>query len=95
MDLSDGCVSLINAYDAYLTPRHLVLALEPVLGGNLGAYVRDRSASASHGLVMGEDEARYYFKVHPACLHSHHMLHPSFLHLHRAGCLKAPSLPKA
>lgn len=63
MDLSDGCVSLISAYDAYLTPTHLVLALEPVLGGNLGTYVQERSLRTKHGLVMDEIEARYYFKV--------------------------------
>ncbi len=63
MELSDDCVSLIDAYDVYLTPQHLVLALEPVRGGSLSTYVQDRALRSHHGLVLGEDEARYYFQV--------------------------------
>ena len=63
MDLSEGCVSMINAYDCYLTPQHLVLALEPVLGGNLKDYLDVRASKAHHGYVLDEDEARYFFQV--------------------------------
>ncbi|KAK9817476.1 hypothetical protein WJX74_000353 [Apatococcus lobatus] len=78
MDLSEGCVSMIDAYDAYLTPQHLVLSLEPVLGGNLKAYLDVKASKASNGYVMDEDEARYFFQqivlslVH---LHEHSWTH--------------------
>lgn len=54
---------MINAFDCYLTPQHLVLSLEPVLGGNLKEYLDVRASKAHHGYVLDENEARFFFQV--------------------------------
>ena len=77
MNLSEGCVSMIQAYDAYLTPQHLVLSLEPVLGGTLRLFVEERTERrhGHRGMVLGEDEARYFFQVNLCPLLAHIICH--------------------
>ena len=61
-DLAPGHVSLINVYEAILTPQHLGLVMEWAAGGCLTTRVADRFPQTSAGsLVMEEDEARFYF----------------------------------
>ena len=53
---------LINVYEAILTPQHLGLVMEWAAGGCLTTRVADRFPQSTPGnLVMGEDEARFYF----------------------------------
>lgn len=64
MDLSQGCVSIVTAYEALLTPTHLALVMEVAEGGSLTSHVANRYTAASKGQpIMGEDEARYLFQV--------------------------------
>ena len=74
MDMSEGCVSMIAAYDVYLTPGHLVLSMEPLLGGDLKTYVDVKASKARNGYVMDEDEARYFFQV--SCCRLAQLAHP-------------------
>lgn len=61
-DLAPGHVSLINVYEAILTPQHLGLVMEWAAGGCLTTRVADRFPHSTPGsLIMGEDEARFYF----------------------------------
>lgn len=56
----------MNAREAVLTEKHLALVMEYAAGGSLTAYVSQRWQHATHtGLFLGEDEARYFFRVTP------------------------------
>ena len=47
-----------------LTETHLALVMEYAAGNSLTGYVADKWQHAQHtGLFLGEDEARYFFKV--------------------------------
>lgn len=62
--LGEGHVSIVNAKEAILTEKHLALVMEYAAGGSLTAYVSQRWQQATHtGLFLGEDEARYFFRV--------------------------------
>jgi hypothetical protein len=64
MQLGEGSVNLINVYDLILTPSHLALVMEVAEGNSLTSYVADKWQHADpHGLVLDEDEGRFYFKV--------------------------------
>ena len=66
-------MNLIDVYQLILTPTHLAICMEWASGGSLTSYVADKWQNASpNGLVLSEDEARYFFKVAqhvslPAC----------------------------
>ncbi|KAK9848557.1 hypothetical protein WJX84_002199, partial [Apatococcus fuscideae] len=63
MDLSQGCVSIVTAYEALLTPTHLALVMEEAPGGSLTAHIAHRFETSSKGeTIMSEDEARYLFQ---------------------------------
>ncbi len=62
--LGEGHASIVNAREAILTEKHLALVMEYAAGGSLTAYVSQRWQHATHtGLFLGEDEARYFFRV--------------------------------
>lgn len=62
--LGEGHISIVNAKEAILTEKHLALVMEYAPGGSLTAYVSQRWQHATHtGLFLGEDEARYFFRV--------------------------------
>ena len=64
MELSQGCVHIVTAYEAVLTPTHLALVMEEAQGGSLTSHVATRYSSAGKGEpIMTEDEARYLFQV--------------------------------
>jgi hypothetical protein len=64
--LGEGHISIVNAKEAVLTEKHLALVMEYAAGGSLTAYVSQRWQHATHtGLFLGEDEARYFFRVPP------------------------------
>jgi len=47
-----------------LTETHLALVMEYAAGNSLTGYVADKWQHAQHtGLFLGEDEARYFFRV--------------------------------
>jgi len=49
-----------------LTETHLALVMEYAAGNSLTGYVADKWQHAQHtGLFLGEDEARYFFRVRP------------------------------
>lgn len=63
-EIGEGHVNLINVYQLILTPTHLALCMEWASGGSLTSYVADKWQHANpNGLVLSEDEARYFFKV--------------------------------
>lgn len=63
-ELGAGHISIVNAKEAVLTEKHLALVMEYAAGGSLTAYVSQRWQHATHtGLFLGEDEARYFFRV--------------------------------
>ncbi len=63
-EIGEGHANLVNVYQLILTPTHLALCMEWASGGSLTSYVADKWQSADpSGLVMAEDEARYFFKV--------------------------------
>ena len=73
MELSQGCVSIVTAYEAILTPTHLALVMEEAQGGSLTSHIAQRFSQSVKGqTIMSEDEARYLFQV---------SLRPFFLHL--------------
>lgn len=52
-------------YEVILTPDYLALIMEYAEGGSLTAHVAERWGTAKPGgLIMDEDEARYFFRVH-------------------------------
>ena len=58
----------MKAKEALLTEKHLALVMEYAAGGSLTAYVSQRWQHATHtGLFLGEDEARFFFRVSPVC----------------------------
>ena len=62
--LGEGHISIVNAKEAILTEKHLALVMEYAPGGSLTSYVSQRWQHATHtGLFLGEDEARYFFRV--------------------------------
>ncbi|KAK9820902.1 hypothetical protein WJX74_004269 [Apatococcus lobatus] len=79
MDLSQGCVSIVTAYEALLTPTHLALVMEVAEGGSLTSHVANRYTTANKGQpIMGEDEARYLFQqliIAVAHCHKHGWAH--------------------
>lgn len=63
-EIGGGHVNLVDVYQLLLTPTHLALCMEWASGGSLTSYVADKWQNASpDGLVLSEDEARYFFKV--------------------------------
>ena len=64
-DLGAGHFNIVTSKEVILTPSHLAFVLEYVSGGTLTKYVSDRWCTVSErgGLFLGEDEARYFFKV--------------------------------
>ena len=66
--LGEGHVSIVDAKEAILTEKHLALSMEYAAGGSLTAYVSQRWQHATHtGMFLGEDEARYFFRVSNCC----------------------------
>lgn len=66
MELGPGHINLINVYEAILTADHLAVVMEVAEGGSLTTYVAERWASAKPGgLILTEDEGRYFFRVRP------------------------------
>lgn len=62
---------MVDVHQLLLTPTHLALCMDYASGGSLTSYVAERWQHADpSGLVMPEDEGRYFFKVgvakHPA-----------------------------
>lgn len=73
-EIGEGHANLVNVYQLILTPTHLALCMEWASGGSLTSYVADKWQSADpSGLVMSEDEARYFFQAIYQC----HQLLPS------------------
>lgn len=63
-ELGPGHINLINVYEAILTPDHLGVVMEYAAGGALTAHVAERwGAAKPGGLILNEDEARYFFRV--------------------------------
>ena len=99
-DLAPGHVSLINVYEAILTPQHLGLVMEWAAGGSLTSRIADRFPQSQPGsLIMGEDEARFYFTQYVDAVdycHKHDIAHRSaYAHFHAllACCmLSQPSI---
>ena len=66
--LGEGHINIVKAKEALLTEKHLALVMEYAAGGSLTAYVSQRWQHATHtGLFLGEDEARFFFRVSAAC----------------------------
>eukprot|EP00891_Asterochloris_glomerata_P000072 jgi/Astpho2/72/e_gw1.00004.30.1_t len=62
-EISEGHINLIKVYDLILTPTHLGLVMEAAEGGSLTSYVADKFPDIDpQGLILSEDESRYYFK---------------------------------
>ncbi|BDA44043.1 Serine/threonine-protein kinase SAPK3 [Coccomyxa sp. Obi] len=62
-ELGPGHINLINVYEAILTPDHLGIVMEYATGGALTAHVAERwGAAKPGGLILSEDEARYFFR---------------------------------
>ncbi|DBA66108.1 TPA: hypothetical protein ACH3X2_003106 [Trebouxia sp. C0005] len=78
-EIGEGHANLVNVYQLILTPTHLALCMEWASGGSLTSYVADKWQSADpSGLVMAEDEARYFFKQFISAIsycHQHHIAH--------------------
>ena len=67
-ELGEGHVNIIEAKEVLLTETHLALVMEFAAGNSLTGYVADKWQHAQHtGLFLGEDEARYFFRVRAAC----------------------------
>ena len=63
-ELGEGHVNIIEAKEVLLTETHLALVMEYAAGNSLTGYVADKWQHAQHtGLFLGEDEARYFFRV--------------------------------
>lgn len=63
-EIGEGHANLVDVHQLLLTPTHLALCMEYARGGSLTSYVADKWQHADpSGLVMSEDEARYFFKV--------------------------------
>lgn len=63
-EIGEGHANLVDVHQLLLTPTHLALSMEYARGGSLTSYVADKWQHADpSGLVMSEDEARYFFKV--------------------------------
>ena len=63
-DLGEGHVNIIEAKEVMLTEQHLVLSMEYAACGSLTGYVAERWQDAQRtGLFLGENEARYFFRV--------------------------------
>ena len=63
-ELGEGHVNIIEAKEVLLTETHLALVMEFAAGNSLTGYVADKWQHAQHtGLFLGEDEARYFFRV--------------------------------
>ena len=63
-EIGEGHANLVDVYQLILTPTHLALCMEWASGGSLTSYVADKWQHADpSGLVMSEDEARFFFKV--------------------------------
>ena len=66
-EIGEGNANLVDVYQLLLTPTHLALCMEWASGGSLTSYVANKWQHADpSGLVMSEDEARFFFKVHLA-----------------------------
>ena len=61
--ISSGHVSIVTAYEVWLTSKHLALVMELAAGGALTDYVTKRYSSLQKrgGLYLAEAEARYFF----------------------------------
>lgn len=71
-EIGEGHANLVDVHQLLLTPTHLALCMEYARGGSLTSYVADKWQHADpSGLVMSEDEARYFFKV--GALQSKHL----------------------
>ena len=71
-ELGEGHVNIIEAKEVLLTETHLALVMEFAAGNSLTGYVADKWQHAQHtGLFLGEDEARYFFKVRRAISWTH------------------------
>lgn len=63
-EIGEGHANLVDVHQLLLTPTHLALCMDYASGGSLTSYVADKWEHADpSGLVMSEDEARYFFKV--------------------------------
>ena len=63
-EIGEGHANLVDVHQLLLTPTHLALCMDYASGGSLTSYVADKWQHADpSGLVMSEDEARYFFKV--------------------------------
>ena len=70
-DLGEGHVNIIEAKEVMLTETHLALSMEYAACGSLTGYVGGRWQDAQRtGLFLGESEARYFFRVRSAKLHT-------------------------
>ena len=62
-------MNIIEAKEVMLTETHLALSMEYAACGSLTGYVGGRWQDAQRtGLFLGENEARYFFRVRTACL---------------------------
>lgn len=70
-ELGDGHVNLVSAKAVVLTDTHLGIVMEYAAGGNLTNYVTEKwdTAEERGGLMLSEDEARYFFQVSTRVLH--------------------------
>lgn len=64
-ELGHGHVNLVSAKAVVLTDTHLGIVMEYAAGGNLTNYVTEKwdTAEERGGLMLSEDEARYFFQV--------------------------------
>lgn len=63
-DLGDGHLNIVHANEVILTKTHLGLIMEYVAGGNMVSYVTKHRETRyeRNGLVLSEDECRYFFR---------------------------------
>ncbi|KAL3154733.1 hypothetical protein ABBQ38_011281 [Trebouxia sp. C0009 RCD-2024] len=78
-EIGEGHANLVDVHQLLLTPTHLALCMEYARGGSLTSYVADKWQHADpSGLVMSEDEARYFFKQFISAIsycHRHRIAH--------------------
>lgn len=69
-------MNLVSAKAVVLTDTHLGIVMEYAAGGNLTNYVTEKwdTAEERGGLMLSEDEARYFFQVSTGvrCCSTHH-----------------------
>jgi hypothetical protein len=68
--IGEGHGNIVKTRSVVLTQSHICLFMDYVDGGTLTDLVHDRAAAKSgkEGLVMDEDEARFFFRVCPCTI---------------------------